>query len=66
MEHGGLHSTMDDDNMSDDTKRVEMTYNINRPESVSTVNPLLAKEEEEDLINQEIKRGMLDRPNIRS
>jgi hypothetical protein len=66
MEHGGLHSTMDDDNMSDDTKRVEMTYNINRPESVSTVNPLLAKEEEEDLINQELKKGMLGNPNIRS
>jgi len=66
MEHGGSHSAMDDNNMSDDTKRVEMTYNINRPESVSTVNPLLAKEEEEDLINQEIKKGMLDRPNIRS
>tara|TARA_Y100000816_G_scaffold123888_1_gene87095 strand:- start:1159 stop:1920 length:762 start_codon:yes stop_codon:yes gene_type:complete len=66
MEHGGPHSAMDDDNMSDDTKRVEMTYNINRPESVSTVNPLLARDEEEDLINQEIKKGMLDRPNIRS
>ena len=61
-----LIEAMDDDNMSDDTQEVEMTYNINRPESVSTVNPLLAKDEEEDLISQEIKKGMLGRPNIRS
>ena len=52
--------------MSDIKKQVEMTYNINRPESVSTVNPLLARDEEEDLINQELKKGMLGRPNIRS
>ena len=50
----------------DNTKKVEMTYNVNKPESVSTVNPLLAREEEEDLINQEIKKGMLGRPNMRS
>ena len=39
-----------------------MTYNINRPESVSTVNPLLARDEEEDLISQELKKGMLADP----
>jgi hypothetical protein len=43
-------------------KEVEMTFNINRPETVSTVNPLLAREEEEDLITE----SMLGPPNIRS
>jgi len=66
MEHGGPHSEMDDDNMSNMPKQVEVTYNVNRPESVSTVNPLLARDEEEDLISQELKKGMLNRPNIRS
>tara|TARA_R100000773_G_scaffold316_4_gene564 strand:+ start:1934 stop:2716 length:783 start_codon:yes stop_codon:yes gene_type:complete len=60
MEHGGPHSAMDDDNMSDMRKKeVEMTFNINRPETVSTVNPLLAREEEEDLITE----SMLSRPD---
>ena len=67
MVHGGPHpEEMDDDNMSNMPQQVEMNYNINRPESVSTVNPLLAKDEEEDLISQELKKGMLGRPNIRS
>lgn len=67
MVHGGPHpEEMDDDNMSNMPQQVEMDYNINRPESVSTVNPLLAKDEEEDLISQELKKGMLGRPNIRS
>ena len=63
MVHGGPHSEMDDDNMSDMRKKeVEMTFNINRPETVSTVNPLLAREEEENLITE----SMLGPPNIRS
>ena len=63
MEHGGPHSAMDDDNMSNMPKQVEVTYNVNRPESVSTVNPLLARDEEEDLISQQLKEGMLSRPD---
>jgi hypothetical protein len=67
QEGGSQNMSMDmEEDRPDNTKRVEMTYNINRPESVSTVNPLLAKDEEEDLISQELKKGMLGRPNMRS
>ena len=68
MQEGGLQNMSMDmqEDRPDNTKKVEMTYNVNKPESVSTVNPLLARDEEEDLINQEIKKGMLGRPNMRS
>ena len=50
MVHGGPHSEMNDNNMSDMRKKeVEMTFNINRPETVSTVNPLLAKKRKKTL-----------------
>ena len=64
MQEGGPQNMSMDmqEDQPDNTKKVEMTYNINRPESVSTVNPLLVKDEEEDLISQ----GMLGRPNMRS
>ena len=64
QEGGSQNMSMDmEEDRPDNTKRVEMTYNINRPESVSTVNPLLAKDEEEDLISQQLKEGMLSRPD---
>ena len=47
----------------------EMTLNYNiqsKPETVSGANPLLAAQEEEDIINEEIKKGMLGKPNVRS
>ena len=68
MQEGGLQNmSMDmEEDKPDNTKKVEMTYNVNKPDSVSTVNPLLAKDEEEDLISQELKKGMLGRPNMRS
>ena len=64
MQEGGPQNMSMDmqEDQPDNTKKVEMTYNVNKPESVSTVNPLLVKDEEEDLISQ----GMLGRPNMRS
>ena len=47
----------------------EMTLNYNiqsKPETVSGATPLLAAQEEEDIINEEIKKGMLGKPNVRS
>ena len=47
----------------------EMTLNYNiqsKPETVSGANPLLAAQEEEDVIKEEIKKGMLGKPNVRS
>ena len=47
----------------------EMTLNYNiqsKPETVSGATPLLAAQEEEDVINEEIKKGMLGKPNVRS
>jgi hypothetical protein len=63
MQEGGLQEmSMDMERDMPNKKEVEMTFNINRPETVSTVNPLLAREEEEDLITE----SMLGPPNIRS
>ena len=66
MQEGGLQEmSMDMERDMPNKKEVEVTYNVNRPETVSTVQPLLAREEEEDLITQELKKGMLGPSNMR-
>ena len=46
---------------------ITLNYNIqSKPETVSGATPLLAAQEEEDVIKEEIKKGMLGKPNVRS
>ncbi len=66
MQEGGLQEmSMDMERDMPNKKEVEVTYNVNRPETVSTVNPLLAREQEEDLITQKLKEDMLGPSKMR-
>ena len=66
MQEGGLQEmSMDMERDMPNKKEVEVTYNVNRPETVSTVQPLLAREQEEDLITQKLKESMLGPSNMR-
>ncbi len=66
MQEGGLQEmSMDMERDMPNKKEVEVTYNVNRPETVSTVQPLLAREQEEDLITQKLKEDMLGPSKMR-
>ncbi len=66
---GGEREAMQEGGMSSDTEKVEVEYTINRPADtvVSGATPLLAQQEQEDMMDEEIKKGMLGiTPYVRS
>ena len=66
---GGQREAMQEGGMSSDTEKVEVEYTINRPADtvVSGATPLLAQQEQEDMMDEEIKKGMLGiTPYVRS
>ena len=66
---GGKREAMQEGGMSSDTEKVEVEYTINRPADtvVSGATPLLAQREQEDMMDEEIKKGMLGvTPYVRS
>jgi len=66
---GGEREAMQEGGMPSDTEKVEVEYTINRPAdaAVSGVTPLLAEQEQEDMMDEEIKKSMLGlTPYVRS
>tara|TARA_R100000734_G_scaffold17148_1_gene13371 strand:+ start:226 stop:1542 length:1317 start_codon:yes stop_codon:yes gene_type:complete len=66
---GSKREAMQEGGMSSDTEKVEVEYTINRPADtvVSGATPLLAQREQEDMMDEEIKKGMLGvTPYVRS
>lgn len=66
---GGEREAMQEGGMPSDTEKVEVEYTINRPAdaAVSGVTPLLAEQEQEDMMDKEIKKSMLGlTPYVRS
>ena len=66
---GGQREAMQEGGMSSDTEKVEVEYTINRPADtvVSGATPLLAQQEQEDMMDEEIKKSMLGlTPYVRS
>ncbi len=66
---GGEREAMQEGGMSSDTEKVEVEYTINRPADtvVSGATPLLAQQEQKDMMDEEIKKGMLGiTPYVRS
>ena len=69
MQEGGLTSVEEEQENPMAPKKVEVEYTINRPAAnvVSGVNPLLAAQEEQDLIDEELKKRMIGiTPYVRS
>lgn len=66
---GGEREAMQEGGMPSNTEKVEVEYTINRPAdaAVSGVTPLLAEQEQEDMMDEEIKKSMLGlTPYVRS
>lgn len=66
---GGEREAMQEGGMSPNTEKVEVEYTINRPadNAVSGVTPLLAKQEQDDMMDEELKKRMMGiTPYVRS